>query len=326
VTAAREPTFSVIVPCHNYGRFLSTTLRSVLQQGRDDVEVIVVDDASSDDSLEVARSFGDPVRVIELPENLGPGAAWGAGLRVARGRYLCKLDADDWQLPGFLDRVEREFTRDERIGLVATAVYLYTEGSDTAIVQAPGTSGVLDEAELRRRLLRKFFVRMPGTALRASAVEGMAPRQDLRMGEDWDFFLRVLRGWRAALVAEPLAVYRIHGTSLTLTSTSGHRLQTELARLSAATQDPTGPSFLYRAERRSFAVGLAESYMGTIGPHLKLDRPGELLRHGKAVLRLATSVTPIDALRVPYAAWGVWRRSLVRREGDHHPTQGLLPP
>jgi hypothetical protein len=325
VTAAGSPAFSVIVPCHNYGRFLRTTLRSVLQQGRDDVEVIVVDDASTDDSLEVARSFGDPVRVIELPENVGPGAAWGAGLAVARGKYLCKLDADDWQLPGFLDRVEEEFARDERVGLVATAVYLHTEGADSAIVQAPGSSGVLDETELRRKLLRKFFVRMPGTALRATAVQGMAPRRELRMGEDWDFFLRVLRGWRAALVAEPLAVYRIHGASLTLTSASGRRLQTELSRLLAATQDPTGPSFLGRRERRSFAVGLAESYMGTIGPHLEFDQLGELLGHGKAVLQLATSVTPIDALRTPYAAWGVWRRSVVRRGGEHHPIRDLLP-
>jgi glycosyltransferase involved in cell wall biosynthesis len=327
VTHASKPAFSIVVPCHNYGHFLGTTLRSVLQQERDDVEVIVVDDASTDDSLDVARSFGDPVRVIALRQNVGPGAAWAEGLRQARGDYLCKLDADDWQLPGFLDRIEHEFMRDERVGLVATAVYLYKDGEDIAVVQSPGKASVFDEAKLRRRLLRKFFVRMPGTALRAEAIEGTdSPRPDLRLAHDWEFFLRALRGWRAALVDEPLAVYRIHGASLTLTAASGRRLETEFLELLASTRDANGGSFLTPNERRSFAVGVSESYLGTIGPHLTFGDWGGALSHGKAALGLASSVSPIDAFRViPYVAWGAWQRVVGRRRRDHYPLSALLP-
>lgn len=97
------PQFSVIIPVHNRERLVGDTIRSVLTQGGD-VEIIAVDDGSTDGSLDVLRSFGTAVRVI-AQENRGPGAARNAGLEAARGQYIVFLDSDDLWLPWTLETV-----------------------------------------------------------------------------------------------------------------------------------------------------------------------------------------------------------------------------
>lgn len=98
-------TVSVVIPCHNYGHFLPTALDSVLHQRGVEVDVIVVDDASTDDSADIAEGVGDErVTVIRRVSNGGPVAAFNDGLSRARGEYLVRLDADDLLTAGALER------------------------------------------------------------------------------------------------------------------------------------------------------------------------------------------------------------------------------
>src|SRR5258708_3362172 len=90
----RRPPVSVIIPCYNGRRFLSQAIDSVLVQTIVPGEIIVVDDGSTDDSAEVAESYGPPVRVIRQA-NQGESAARNVGIAAARGDYLLFLDADD---------------------------------------------------------------------------------------------------------------------------------------------------------------------------------------------------------------------------------------
>jgi glycosyltransferase involved in cell wall biosynthesis len=323
-----SPTFSIVIPCHNYARFLRTAIDSILAQHRDDIEVIVVDDASTDDTTTCAESYGDPVRLIRLEENLGPGGAWAVGLSATQGGYVCRLDADDWQLPGFLDRVESEFSRHHRIGLVATAVIVYQDGAVEGAIHSPTTTDkLLDERQLRSRFLRKYFVRMPGTAIRRAAIERhAAPRSDIRMGEDWEYLMRVLRGWGGSLVATPFAVNRLHGASLTATSTGEDRLRPELEQLLSATRDPGGISYLADAERRTFAVGVGESYLGTIGARLSPRELPSLVGHAVTATRLTATETPLaPAFVLRYLLWGAWQRLVVRGSRAQVPATSFVP-
>jgi glycosyltransferase involved in cell wall biosynthesis len=97
---------SIIVTNHDYGRFLERCLRSCLLQdliAREDYEVIVVDDASTDGSVEIARKFAsDGVRVIARTENGGVAAAANDGIRAAKGQYFVRVDADDFVTSRFL--------------------------------------------------------------------------------------------------------------------------------------------------------------------------------------------------------------------------------
>ncbi|MFP6848804.1 MAG: glycosyltransferase [Pseudomonas sp.] len=102
-----EPLLSVIIPTYNYGRFLGQCIQSVLDQGFADIEILVLDNASTDDTPQVLSAFaGDPrVRFMRNRYNYGPGFNWRNGMWIARGRYMTFLSADDYFNPGHLSRL-----------------------------------------------------------------------------------------------------------------------------------------------------------------------------------------------------------------------------
>lgn len=96
------PEISVVIPCHNYGRYLPEAIESLLAQTFQSFEVIIVNDASTDDSLEIAQSLADPwkaIRVVHLKDRLGTAGAMNAGIKQANGKYIARLDADDMMRP-----------------------------------------------------------------------------------------------------------------------------------------------------------------------------------------------------------------------------------
>ncbi|CAN2533300.1 hypothetical+protein [Methylocapsa aurea] len=106
-TTNRTPLVSILIPCHNYGRFLPSSVGSALTQTDVAIEVVIVDDASTDDSKSVAADLArsdSRIRLIALSENIGVIRAMNRAIREAQGEYLVKLDADDLLAPGSLRR------------------------------------------------------------------------------------------------------------------------------------------------------------------------------------------------------------------------------
>jgi glycosyltransferase involved in cell wall biosynthesis len=100
----KTPLLSVVIPTWNRAQLVRDAIRSALGQREGEVEVIVVDDASTDATAELlAREFEDRVRVLRLEHRRGPGGARNAGARLARGEFVAFLDSDDVWLPGKLD-------------------------------------------------------------------------------------------------------------------------------------------------------------------------------------------------------------------------------
>ena len=108
--------YSVVIPAYNAAAFIGNAIESVLAQTCKPLEVIVVDDGSSDNTPAIVESYGDPVRLIRQT-NSGPGAARNHGVRLATGDFIGLLDADDTWLP---DKIERqaELIESERVALV----------------------------------------------------------------------------------------------------------------------------------------------------------------------------------------------------------------
>ena len=116
-----RPVVTVLIPCYNYGHFLHQCLASVLGQTGVDVKVLVVDDASTDQSVSVAASFAEKdsrVRLISLPQNVGMVSAVNRGLREIEGDFFVKLDADDLLPPGSLSRSVALLERYPNVGFV----------------------------------------------------------------------------------------------------------------------------------------------------------------------------------------------------------------
>jgi glycosyltransferase involved in cell wall biosynthesis len=132
----RTPLVTVVIPTYNNARYLGETVESVLSQQFDQLEIIVVDDGSTDNTAEVVKAF-DPKRVLYVCQaNSGaPAGPRNQGIRLARGRYIALLDSDDVWLPRKIERAVDMLAREGQLGLVFTDFVKFEEGRG----QYPGT-------------------------------------------------------------------------------------------------------------------------------------------------------------------------------------------
>jgi glycosyltransferase involved in cell wall biosynthesis len=227
-----NPSFSIVIPSFNYGHYLVSALESVFEQGRNDLQVILVDDASTDNTPNIARQYQERIQYIRNESNLGAGGAWQVGLQQARGLYVIKLDADDQLLPGHLGSSAAVFEADNEVGLVIASVLVRKEAVGvTETEMVTDSDRVLGAGELRAKLLNGFFFRMPGCVLRREILLSHEPPDpDLYQIHDWEYFLRVTRGYKAGLLREPGGIYRIHDESITATAQFDNRLLNDIRK------------------------------------------------------------------------------------------------
>jgi succinoglycan biosynthesis protein ExoO len=294
--ADQDPCVSVLMANYNGARHLAAAVRSVLDQSLADLELILVDDASSDDSLAVAAAAaaGDPrLRAIRLDRNAGPGPARNRGLDVARGRWIAVVDADDLMAP---DRLER---------MVDTAAACWAEiVVDNLIVfddagAEPWRPFLTGHAYAHPRWLtladyiasaRMYSNRpqlgylKPLICRRALERTGARYREDLRIGEDYDLILRLLaEGARMRLEPAPLYRYRRHASSISHTMA-----RSQLEAMRSADEDfvrdyPELPADVRRAQaERRKSLDAALAYDGVIARLKAHDVAGGLSASLKA--------------------------------------------
>ena len=216
--AAAAPKVSVVVPAYNAEHYLVDCLDSIVRQPFADMEVLVVDDGSSDRTGEIARSFGRPV-VCHRRENGGVAAALNTGIALARGEYVSLVASDDGLCAGATDVQASMLDTHEAAGLVhggaqeidgagRTIGYRGTPRSERVIVQ-PSARAV-------RWLLRGNSIVCSSVMIRRACFETLGGfRQDFVPGEDWEMWLRIAAAYDVVYVDRPIARRRIHGASLT---------------------------------------------------------------------------------------------------------------
>jgi glycosyltransferase involved in cell wall biosynthesis len=136
----RRPFVSVIIPAYNYGRYLESCLTSVLSQPGVDLEVLVIDDASTDETRHVAMGMAatDPrVEVRSHVRNLGHIATYNEGLAWASGDYIALLSADDLLTPGALARAAQLLDAHPEVGLVYGGAVLFQDGTELPDARTP---------------------------------------------------------------------------------------------------------------------------------------------------------------------------------------------
>jgi glycosyltransferase involved in cell wall biosynthesis len=272
-----NPLFSIVIPSYNYGHYLVSALESIFKKQSDDVQVILVDDASTDNTSDIARKYIDQVDYIRNESNLGAGGAWRVGLNRAKGKFVIKLDADDELLPGHLDAVAKAFEADDEVGLVVASVLVRKENEGVIEVEyVTELDRTLDSEELRLKFLKGFFFRMPGCVLRRDILLGhQLPDPDLYQIHDWEFFLRVTKGNKARLLREPGGMYRVHGQSITATAQFDNRLHNDISRWLSIAAEP-GERQIAGDEMRTLRGSCAELLLIGFGPKYK---PSSYLRY-----------------------------------------------
>ena len=107
-----QPRYSIVIPTYNRASSVEETLSSCFAQSFENIEIVVVDDGSSDNTLDVLNAIEDPRLVVVSQDNAGPAAARNHGMRIARGDYIAFLDSDDVWYPEFLAQAERAYQND----------------------------------------------------------------------------------------------------------------------------------------------------------------------------------------------------------------------
>jgi glycosyltransferase involved in cell wall biosynthesis len=234
---ARRPTVSVVIPCYNYGRYLPTAVRSVLEQNGVDVEVIVIDDASPDGSAAVVLELAADgrVRAILHRSNRGHIATYNEGLEEARGDYVVLLSADDALTPGSLARATALLEARPSVGLVYGHPIVFGDEPPTVSVHIRNWTIWTGEGWIKRRCRTgRNCIMNPEVVMRTSvqhAIDGYDA--NLPHSGDFEMWLRAASVSDVGRINGPAqAFYRIHGESMQRTTYAGHIIDLE-GRLAA---------------------------------------------------------------------------------------------
>lgn len=203
---------STIIPVYNRAAMLREAVACVLAQTYRPIEIVLVDDGSTDDTPQVCRDLVDAhpgVVVVVVQENAGPGAAREAGRRRARGEFLQYLDSDDWLHPHKFERQVAALRERPECGAAYCKTHEYVVGKDPGDVASFRTGERLDA--LFPELLSGRIWQTVTPLYRHSVADAVGPWTDLRQEEDWEYDARVAAlGTRLVWVPEFLADHRHH--------------------------------------------------------------------------------------------------------------------
>lgn len=207
---------SVIIPAYNSAPYISEAIDSVLGQSYSDYEIIVIDDASTDNTGEVLNKYSDnpKVSVIRLDVCSGVAAARNAGLGMARGDIVALLDADDIWLPEKLNKQYQALKEEPEAGWAycngavvdqnIKKMYFFTERWNH-------TGGMIYEDIL----LKSLCVPVSSVIIKREVFDHCGLFDpDLKTVEDLDLFLRIARKYKCVYLKEPLFNYRVHNDNL----------------------------------------------------------------------------------------------------------------
>ena len=203
----------VICPVFNAERWIEAAVRSIITQTFNDWKLILVDDFSSDRSIELVANMVDPgkIRIIKLNVNSGVGAAFKAGVESADSKYIARIDADDIN---FSNRLQLQMDFLEEFQTI-NALSAPMEGIDTR----NRTTGIFSWSDLSNKEVQALIplgnvINNPTTFFRREALDGKLSPTAHTVAEDYFTWLKYNSEFNWAILAEPLIYWRKHDTNM----------------------------------------------------------------------------------------------------------------
>lgn len=266
-TPTPQPLVSVIIPCFNAESYIEETLQSILKSTYPKIEIIIIDDGSTDKTIRVIEDYqGNHANIkIIQQQNCGPGAARNAGVRMAKGEAIAFLDADDiWDAT----KIEKQMCHFKPGTLIYTDRINFgdlgglSEKQSESVNQPEGS--VFPEL-----FLQGNFVTMSSVLLHKDDfqnAEGFDENPEIAGVADWDLWLRMARAVRFKFIPEPLTLYRCHESGMSKQIMSMHTGKQQVidkfkgsvsdSELNAATQSALAGSAFFAKNQEQFLLAL----------------------------------------------------------------------
>lgn len=214
------PLVSVIIPAYNCSRYIKETIESILgQDGVTDIEIIIINDGSTDDTGNIARAFGEPVRVIDQA-NSGVCVARNHGIKEAKGDFIALVDHDDYWLPNKLANQLAAFESHPYVDVVFSGFFRWNPDDQDGSFENPSAfeeiskpQGVDSEFSgwIYHQMLLDSWVLTSTALVRSHVVVALGGFDEtLPFSEDWDFWLRASRVSQFIKLKEVTTLYRQH--------------------------------------------------------------------------------------------------------------------
>lgn len=206
------PTISVIIPAYNAERTIASTIASVQKQIFTDLEIIVVNDGSTDRTLEVLQQISDPRMKVLSYENSGVSVSRNRGIAQATGEYIAFLDSDDLWTPEKLELQLTALQQSPKAGVAYSWTYFMFEDEKLSFVENSHSFEGNVYADL---LLTNFLHSGSNPLIRREAVESVGLFDPvIKSVEDWDYYIRLAKKWDFVLVPKAQILYRQHLSSI----------------------------------------------------------------------------------------------------------------
>ena len=231
-----KPLLSYIVLSYNYERYIRKTLESILAQTVQDFEIVVVDDASSDRSVDVITSFSDPrIRLLRNDRNLGGAASYNRAVEAANGEWLVNLDADDWIDPNKAELQLAAVRANPRLSILGTYVSVRDENGAPrgSMDWAESTINTERDLNLTDTWIGANYLCRSSTMVRADAHRRIGlDDPDMVRAPDYELWTRFLRaGFRIEVLPRKLTFMRLHSRQVTHADPVGTFVEMSFAAL-----------------------------------------------------------------------------------------------
>ncbi len=219
---------SVIMSVYNAEKFLNESIQSVLKQTLKDFELIIINDSSNDSSLEIIKKYQNKdkrIVLINLEKNLGRAGARNKGLKIAKGKYIAILDADDIALPKRLEKQYDFLEKNKDIFLVGSGAININEKGDALITH----KGISDPNKIALDLPKKNCLYHSSVMYRNNGQ--YLYREKFPYSQDYDLYLRILSdGKKITNLEEPLIKYRVNPEAISWRKRAQQMMFAEKAR------------------------------------------------------------------------------------------------
>ena len=219
-----KPLISILIPCYNAERYIENATRSIMNQSYPNLEIIIINDFSTDRSLDIISKLAiedKRIKIINNDENLKIVKTLNKGIDFCNGEFIARMDADDFSLPLRIEKQVQFMQENPSIDILGTLFNTFTDKNPEKL--SLHTNPLLD-SELRAYMLFKSGICHPSVMIRKRVFKELDLHFELQYlhVEDFAFWSKALYKTRLANLKEPLLLYRVHENQI---STLNNKLQ-----------------------------------------------------------------------------------------------------